>query len=663
MPVKIGNVILKNHLIATKAISQELQGPENFPAESTIRYIEDFAKNGAAIVTCSVGNFPESREHAFFDNQFDMENRRVLNYFTQMTARIHAHGSLASAGMMCSIPQDVSISEIRDSSLIRKPIRKAGGPGGPDAHKRPVPPEITIPEIKAFISRFASECVAMRTRGFDAVNIYMSYGGSILADSLSPVLNQRIDEYGGTAENRARLTLELYQAIKEACGQDFLIESQISGEEDMPGGYTTDDFLDYAKMCEGLVDIFQIRAKNGALSHASSFSATRHKPTTLKYAEAFKARGIKALCAPSGGYQDLNDIEQYIAEGRTDLVAMARAFICDPQFGQKLYDERGEDVVPCIRCDKCHGAVCSVNPRLGLTHVASEMYLSSPLRSKKIAVIGGGPAGITAALTAGMRGHRVILYEQSGQLGGQLIHADYMAEKWSLKDYKDYLIRNVTRMESITIKLNTHVSVEEIANEDFDAVIAACGSNPKPGPVPGGDDERIWPPISCFGHEHEMGEHIVVIGGASTGAETALYLAGKGHQVTVITRQREIAHDDVSHGHEVLMELLENNDNIKIITRARTTKITDAKIVNYLDTDGLEHIIEANSVVFAAGVAPQTDTCFAYAGLTPEFYIVGDANIQTNNMWCIHDMPEVASTVGGNVMHCTSTAYAAAMQL
>lgn len=107
---------------------------------------------------------------------------------------------------------------------------------------------------------------------------------------------------------------------------------------------------------------------------------------------------------------------------------MARAFICDPDFAQKLLEERGEDVVPCIRCDRCHGAVCSVNPKIGLAHVMDGMF-DEPRKQKKVAVVGGGPAGMKAALTAAERGHRVTLFEQTGYLGGQLIHADYMSFK------------------------------------------------------------------------------------------------------------------------------------------------------------------------------------------------------------------------------------------
>lgn len=687
-PVKVGNVVIKNRIFATKCISQELQGPENFPAESSIQYVEDLAKNGASMVVCTIGSFPQDRGKSFFTSEFQMENFRVLRYFVQEVERIHAHNSLAIGSMMCSLPQNVSISDIRHPELIRGggDPHGPGGPGGPGGG--PVP-EITREGIQELISNFAEECVAIKTVGFDGVNIYMSYNASILAKSLSPVYNQREDEYGGTLENRARLTLELFREIKRRCGQDFLIECQISGEEDMPGGYTVDDFLDYCEMCarEKLVDVFEIRAKNMTLNHTSSYSSPEHYPNTLRYAEAFKKRKIDALCAPVGGFQNLDDIESFIAEGRTDMVAMARAFICDPEYGKKLYEGR-DDVVPCIRCDKCHGAVCSVNPLIGLNHVENKMYPASPARSKKVAVIGGGPAGMKAALVASHRGHQVTLYEASGILGGQLRHADYMEGKWSLRNYKNYLVSELGK-SNVQILLNTRPTRADLETEEYDAVIAACGSLPKTPPVPGGEDERIWAPIDCFGHESELGHDVVVVGGASTGSETAMYLADCGHHVTLISRKLEICYDNAAHGKDYELQYIHNHPNITIITGAKTLRVengTDVVIeVNagkpvendiplgpYMPDPKDEarlgeqtevRTIHGDTVVFSAGVRPCVSECMEYADVAPEFYIIGDSNIHGNDMWRRFDMPDTAPSVGGDVKHCTETAYAAAMQL
>ena len=385
-PIRIGNIVLKNHLLATKCISQELQGPENYPAQGTLRFVEDLARNGAAAVVCTIGSFPETAGKTMFVSNFDMSDNKVTRYFVEMADRIHAHGSVALGALSSAIPQDVSISDRRHPEWIKKPLPGPLGDFGPDGRPNPIKPEMSKERIRQFVKDFARDCAWIKTLGFDGVNVYMCYEGSLLAHALSPVLNQRVDEYGGSLENRARLATELFREIRKNCGRDFIIECQISGEEDLPGGYTQEDFLDYCELWakEGLVDIFEVRAKNGELHHTSTFTSPEHEPTTLTYAKAFKKRKIPALVAPSGGFQDLCDIEQFIADGQTDMVAMARAFICDDRYGEKLLAGRS-DWVPCLRCDKCHGAVCSVNPHIGRAHIEDGMF-KAPIRKKKVAV-------------------------------------------------------------------------------------------------------------------------------------------------------------------------------------------------------------------------------------------------------------------------------------
>ena len=688
-PVKIGNVVLKNRIFATKCISQELQGPENFPAESNIQYVEDLAKNGASMVVLTVGSFPQDRVGAPQMSEFDMGNFRVLRYFVQEVERVHAHNSLAIGAMMLAVPRNVNISDVRHPEWIKRPPQVGMAPKGMEMPEPQEIHEITKDEIRKIIDNFAEECVAIKTIGFDGVNIHMAYGVSLLAQSLSPVMNQRVDEYGGSLENRARLPMELFREIRRRCGPDFIIECEISGEEDMPNGYTVDDFVEYCNLFaeEKLVDIFEIRAKTGTLSHPTSFSCPEHYPITLKYAEAFKKRKINALCAPVGGFQDLDDIESFIADGRTDMVAMARAFICDPEYGKKLYEGRN-DVVPCLRCDLCHGAVCAVNPLIGLNHVENKMYPAVPAKSKKVAVIGGGPAGMKAALVASQRGHDVTLYEASGRLGGQLIHADYMKDKWALRNYKNYLITELEK-SNVKVNMNCKPDAKQLEAEGYDAIIAACGSLPKKPPVPGGDDPKVWAPIDCFGREQELGHDVIVIGGASTGAETALYLADSGHHVTLISRKQEILYDNVAHGKEYEVEHIRANPNMTIITNAKTLRVENGTDVVILVNDGpapqggipqgpfmpdskedaklgdhtIEKTLHADTVVFSAGVRPCVAECMEYADIAPEFYVIGDSNVHNNDMWRRFEMPKMAPSVGGNVKHCTETAYAAAMQL
>lgn len=690
-PVRVGNLVLKNRLINSKCIPEGIQGPQTWPTEQTINFAASLAKNGAAIVTCAPGIFRDHNPDQMFTSDFDMENRLTKRCFRRMIDRIHAHGSVASASTMIYVPTDKGISDIYDFSGIPEIMLRPSPECILGRDGKPLP-AMTREDIQNFIRNFARRCKELQNIGFDMVNIYMSYGTSILAKSLSPVFNQRKDEYGGSFENRARLTLELFREIKKECGQDFPIEIQISGEEDSPLGYRVEDFVRYCKLCEGLVDIFQIRAPTGDLTHASHYTSPKENPINLKYAMAFKAAGIQGLCAPVGGFQDLDLIEKFIAEGKTDLVAMARPFICDESYGIKLLEERGEDVRPCIHCDNCHQAYCAVNPKIGLQEVWPNMF-DAPTSVKQVAVIGGGPAGMQAAITAAERGHQVTLFESSDSLGGQLKHADYMPLKWSLHDLKEYLIRQVEKA-GVTVKLGTTATPDQL--RDFDAIIAACGARYKTPAMNVAPGVRVYTPMEVFGHEQELGHRVAIIGGSMTAVDTALYLGDHGHQVTMLTRQGSAGHDYNAHSRGAFQAVLNKQENITAITNCQTTAIGDG-VLQYEITYGAPEAmrggpdmppmpgpameapapkepprkepgsLEFDSVVYSGGKEGLVDECFAFAGLTKEFYTAGDANMLSFETLVGGPggggTKAEAGTSVGTIRHAMYTGYTAASNL
>lgn len=657
-PIRIRDFVLKNRMINSQSISQELQGPQVWPDEPYQRYTSDLAKNGAAMVNLTVGSWPNAQGlHGPMD-QFYMENRKVLNAYAKQIDRVHAYGSLASGSLMLNFGR-TQISALHDRSHIT--FRGDYG-GGPDLIAGNLP-EITKDQLHQTFELGARHGAELATIGFDCINIYMSYRAGILATALSPVLNQRQDEYGGSLENRIRLPLEFLAQLRDAVGPNKLIQCQISGIEEPPYGYSTEDFLYFCEQAATYVDIFQIRGWDGSTSHISTYNFSEHDPYCLYFAAAFKQRGIPALCAPVGGFQDPDDMDRFIAEGKTDLVCMARAFLCDPEFGKKLHQGRGEDIVPCIRCDRCHGAVCSVNPKLGLSHVMDSMF-DAPDQVKKVAVIGGGPAGMKAAITAAERGHQVTLYESMDHLGGQLIHADHMSFKVPLRQYKDYLIRQLGKA-SVDVRLNTTATKEMVAAGGFDAVIAACGAIPNKLDIPGADGTHVLAPIDVFGHETELGQSILVIGGGLTGAETAAHLKQLGKTVTVMTRQKRICDDFESHAERVFRELVAD---IAIIPEAHVKEIQN-NTVFYTAQDGSVQSVNADTIVMSAGIHPNVDTCMQFAGVSPQFFVVGDSDVRVSELFLLHAVgPDGLNngklkTYEPNVRHATFSAYTTAMQI
>lgn len=459
-PVTINGITLKSRLTHTKSGGSVDGSEESF--QKATRYFTNIAKNGAALVCMIVGSWPDCEGKRSVMSRLFMDDPKVQAGFTRMIGEVHKYGTLCTASLMNVEPQELNISHLDKWDFDWK------GDYNPNFKNKP---EISAARIDGMIDDFVFQCRELQRIGFDGVTFYMSYRASILANAISPVLNQRKDQWGGnTLEERARLPLTVFRRVKEACGQHFLIEIQTSAEEEQPG-YDVEYWLDFCQLCEGLVDIFQIRGWDGSYTHVGGYNSTKESPWNLQFAEKFKARGIKALCAPVGGFGDPDTMEQFLAKGKTDLIAMARQYYADTSFGIKLQEGRGADVTPCLRCmGKCDSPSCAVNPYSML--LQNPGLFPATKGSKKVAVIGGGPAGVRAALAADEQGHQVTIFEKSDALGGQAKFAVYPDFKWNLRDYLYWMRRQVAQ-SGCQVRLNTLATPEQIKSEGYDAVILA----------------------------------------------------------------------------------------------------------------------------------------------------------------------------------------------
>ncbi len=598
-PLMVGDKIIKNRMIHTVGSPPHfMQGPENFPAEVSRIFYSTVAR-GAAIVLCptSAGSgqgAPQvSKKEGFGDSihmsDYDTSDPGVQNYFAQIIEGVHSMGSLVLGGSI----------------------------GGENVVER------------------AKE---LQDQGVDVV----SMGPRSLGDKAA--VRAAIAQMEAV-KKATNLLITIYPTVRHPLLKPETSDSMTRG---CP---TLAETIDAAKALEGLVDILQFRPGAAMGSHPTGWNQVKGKPDALYMAKAIKDAGIKMLLSPNSGFQDLDENEEFIASGVCDMITMSRAWHADLEYGKKAYEGRGDDVVPCILCNRCHGpgftgpwyAACSVNPKIGLDSTVKA--IDPPTRSKTVAVIGGGPAGMKAAIVAAERGHAVTLYEKSDSLGGLLRHSDYSPYKWPHKKYKDFLVNQVKKA-GVEVLLNTEATPEMIKAKGYEAVLAAIGADAIVPKIEGHDGKNVYDLMAVYGKEQELGKKVVIIGGGEFGVETGIYLAAAGHDTTMLTNAKELLTVERVHYPEYIVDVYEHLDNFHYVLEALPKKISGRK-VTYTDANGAEKSIPADSVVLYGGLRQKKADALKFAAAARNLFLpIGECGGK-----------------GGNILNVTHSAFYAASQI
>ncbi len=657
-PVQVGGIIFKNRMFAAAGQPHHIQGGENYPTDIMFARYENIAKNQAAAVTItdlSFGSgpqFPKSnkielKESPNHSMSFDLTDENCQNYICHLIDALHFYGAKAVSYLPgIRVPMHEGEPEHREMEA------RTNDEGEPDDTpmgsmkdgKLLMPGDIDINQFDDnFVQRYmdvvAEYAAFLKKIGFDMISVHCAYRGMPSAQLLTPLLNKRTDKWGGPLENRARFLLTLFDTIKQVNGRDYPVDAVISGVEEFdPNGFSLKDICDLSHLCKGKIDMLTIRHGEIDPQHPTGFTSSPGNPTPNLYVcEAIKVGNPDVVVAASAGFRDPTYNDNVIAQNKCDVLAMCRAWICDPEYGTKILEGRGEDTVPCIRCNKCHmpngsdlfRGVCSVNPEIGIEEKVARMK-TAPARSKKIGVVGGGPAGMQAALVAAKRGHKVTLFEEKPVLGGQLLHADYASFKWPLRDYKNYMIGQLQK-SGVDIHVNTKASRELLEKNQFDDVIIAIGPRfTKPG-IPGEDGPKVYFAESVYGDLEKLGKRVVIIGGSETGTETGIYLGENGIENYVMCRQKKLSMD-APHAHYVnmLRGAFDKTELAHAVTRVkRYVEITQTGVV-YIDHNDQKVTIPCDSVVLATGAKGRPEAMIAFNSDLYNTYYIGDCDTPGN---------------------------------
>ncbi|TWH58027.1 2,4-dienoyl-CoA reductase (NADPH2) [Desulfitobacterium sp. LBE] len=657
-PVKLGSMLLKNRMITTSmSPGHDYTDEEGQPTLRFYNYLEERAAGGTALICQTVCFYPRLKSQLNHLHPLPLGyGEEHLPHLSKMAEVVHKHGGLI-------VGQPYAVHDWKPAPEEKE---EYWGPSTLSVSKHS-PKPMTKEHIRIFKENIVQCCVILQKAGWDGVEVMAGVGG-ILNRFMSPATNDRTDEYGGSLENRCRLTVEVMAEIKKACGEDYPMIVRWSPVDFIKGSLTMEESLQIVKILE----------EAGAVLHnlAPGWHETS-VPLTIKdvpegywswISEEIK-KVAKIPVATAYRNTDPFSMEEILAKDKADVIAGLRYNIADPEFAKKVMEGRPEDINKCICCCRCLDDVisqgkplnyCGVNPRLG---EELETPLAQAKQSKKVMVIGSGPGGLAAAVTAARRGHKVTIYERGPRLGGCLVMSAIFSPIYDrLNTYYKTLLK---KHPEVKVHLNTAVTPAQVTREKPDAVIVAIGGHPIDLKVPGAEGGNVVkshdflellngnPPqkpgiinkvmYNCgsvflkFFYTPDLartfmgkfpwplGKKIAIIGGGLPGCELAKEMMHYGRELVIIEEKKKIGHDVGGSDRFHIVSAFKKSPRVTMETLTKVKAITRAG-VKVVHEDGSEAFHQAKTVAVTLGFEKNMELAEALKGRVSEVYAVGDCS-------------------------------------
>ena len=636
-PIKIGNKIIKNRIFMPP-ISTNLAN-KGYVTDELIQHYSARAKGGVGLIVSEVVTIEPT--YIYLPGDMSIHDDSYIEGWRKLFKEVHKYGT-------------VLLPQLFHPAYMAFPI-----PGTPQLiapsnvgpyYAKEAPREVTVEELKVIIRQFGEAAMRVKIAGGDGVEIHAAHAHGLLGGFLSPLYNKRCDEYGGDIDGRLKLTLEVIEEVRRVCGEDFIIDVRISGDEYSDGGLNLNDMTYVSKELERVgANMLHVSGGN-TVKKGSSMPAPGSKQGSHTHLSEYIKKQVSIPVATVGRITEAWIANEIIANNLADACMIGRANLCDPEFANKSYEGRIDEIKPCIGCTRCLTGImfgkrvaCSVNPSFELEN---EDNIKEAETKKKVLVIGGGVAGLEAAYVLKKRGHHVVLCEKSNKLGGQINIACVPISKQELTKVVKYLSNRLYK-NNIEVRLNTEVNKELIEKEFSDyEIVLSFGAKPKVV-------------NSLLGHKHCVtaddilsgkafpGQKIVVLGGGSVGCETADYLAPlindrfiRNRNVTVIEMGKEILMTESGAGRSVLVQRMMQK-GINIICNAAVKEAHDDTII--YEQNGETHVISGvDTLIFAVGYYIDQTLVDAVKSLGNKYHLIGDCDKVGNIKDAISKAYEVA---------------------